>query len=126
MFDDLDLENQSAAIPLYEGKICLISSRNGRRWIIPKGCMEGGCTSGEIALQEAWEEAGLAGILGDEPVGSFTYQKAGLVRHVVTWVMHVTEIADTWMEDFREHGGSRRKRHWTCSASPVCAAFSRI
>ena len=102
MFDELDLEQQAAALPIHEGTICLITSSNGRRWIVPKGCMEHGCTSGEIALQEAWEEAGLSGVLSEEPIGSFTYEKTGITRYVVTWLLYVTEIADSWLEDFRE------------------------
>ena len=39
----------------------MVTSRNGRRWVIPKGMMEPGKTAGEIALQEAWEEAGVRG-----------------------------------------------------------------
>jgi 8-oxo-dGTP pyrophosphatase MutT (NUDIX family) len=93
-----DVIRQAAAIPLHEGRICLISSRGGRRWIIPKGCLEPGKTSGEIALQEAWEEAGLAGVLLPEPVGSYLYEKAGFVCHVTVFVMEVTEVTQEWPE----------------------------
>ena len=40
-----------------------ITSRNGKRWVIPKGWIDPGQTAGETALQEAWEEAGLTGAL---------------------------------------------------------------
>ncbi len=93
-----DVIRQAAAIPVHEGRICLISSRGGRRWIIPKGCLEPGKTSGEIALQEAWEEAGLAGVLLPEPVGSYLYEKAGFVCHVTVFVMEVTEVTQEWPE----------------------------
>ncbi len=93
-----DMIRQAAAIPLHEGRICLISSRGGKRWIVPKGCMEPGKTSGEIALQEAWEEAGLVGVLLPEPAGSYVYEKAGFVCHVTVFVMEVTEILQEWPE----------------------------
>jgi hypothetical protein len=60
--------------------------------------MEPGKTAGEIALQEAWEEAGLVGVLKREPAGSFTYEKFGRLHYVVVFQMQVTEIATTWPE----------------------------
>jgi 8-oxo-dGTP pyrophosphatase MutT (NUDIX family) len=104
---------QAAAIPLHEGRICLISSRSGKRWVIPKGCMEPGMTSGETALQEAWEEAGLAGVLLPEPVGSYVYEKAGFLYHVTVFVMEVTEVLQEWPE--REW----RQRIWLSYAQAV-------
>ena len=108
-----DVIRQAAAIPLYDGEVCLISSRGGKRWIIPKGCLEPGKTSGEIALQEAWEEAGLAGVLLPEPAGSYVYEKAGFVCHVTVFVMEVTEVLQEWPE--REW----RQRIWLAHAQAV-------
>src|SRR5437763_8338423 len=89
---------QAAALPLRRGRICLITSRNGKRWVIPKGWIDPGQTAGETALQEAWEEAGLAGALQPEPVGSYLYEKYGNTYHVIVFVMEVTEIAPDWPE----------------------------
>ena len=69
---------QAAALPIKAGKICLITSSNGKRWIIPKGLIEPGQTAAENALQEAWEEAGLVGSLQREPVeNSLTSARSG-------------------------------------------------
>src|ERR1700694_2104228 len=68
---------QAAALPFKDGAVCLVSSRNGKRWVAPKGCLEPGKTAGEIALQEAWEEAGLTGVLHRSPIGSYLYEKYG-------------------------------------------------
>src|SRR5947209_1053464 len=89
---------QAAAIPVRLGQVCLISSRNGKRWVIPKGCMEPGKTAGEIALQEAWEEAGVVGVLLAEPVGSYLYEKYGNEYFVTVFVLQVTEAAEDWPE----------------------------
>ena len=89
---------QAAAIPVYNGQICLVSSRNGRRWVIPKGLIDPGQTAGEAALQEAWEEAGLAGTLHTEPVGSYFYEKYGGICHVTVFLMQVNDEADDWPE----------------------------
>jgi len=69
MTDTPDYIRQAAAIPIRSGQICLVTSSSGKRWVIPKGMIEPGTTAGQIALQEAWEEAGLVGVLRPEPVG---------------------------------------------------------
>jgi 8-oxo-dGTP pyrophosphatase MutT (NUDIX family) len=89
---------QAAAIPVRAGKVCLVTSSSGRRWVIPKGMIEPGKTAGEIAVQEAWEEAGLVGVLRPEPVGSYLYEKYGRTHHVTVFRMAVTEVADDWPE----------------------------
>jgi 8-oxo-dGTP pyrophosphatase MutT (NUDIX family) len=90
---------QAAAIPVRDGMICLVNSRNGRRWVIPKGQIDPGQTAGEAALIEAWEEAGLLGVLDAEPVGSYHYEKLGQERHVTVFLMRVTEQKSSWPED---------------------------
>lgn len=94
----------------------MIQSRNGKRWVIPKGWIEPGQTAGETALQEAWEEAGLTGALEREPLGSYLYEKEGQRYHVTVFVMKVTTVAQDWPER------SFRERSWV---SPV-GFFDRI
>jgi 8-oxo-dGTP pyrophosphatase MutT (NUDIX family) len=94
---------QAAALPLRRGRVCLITSRNGKRWIIPKGWIEPGQSAGETALQEAWEEAGLVGALEREPIGTYLYEKDGQQFHVTVFVMKVTSVEQDWPErNFRE------------------------
>jgi 8-oxo-dGTP pyrophosphatase MutT (NUDIX family) len=97
---------QAGAIALDAGRICLITSSNGRRWIIPKGHCERGSTAAETALQEAWEEAGLVGTLQQQPVGWYAYNKLENDYRVAVYVMHVTEIAEVWPES------RHRRRRW--------------
>jgi 8-oxo-dGTP pyrophosphatase MutT (NUDIX family) len=68
--------------------------------------MEPGKTAGEIALQEAWEEAGLTGVLQPEPVGSYLYTKYGNLYHVIVFLLNVTEQAEDWPER------TLRERSW--------------
>jgi 8-oxo-dGTP pyrophosphatase MutT (NUDIX family) len=107
---------QAAALPMRRGRVCVIQSRNGKRWVIPKGWIEPGQTAGETALQEAWEEAGLTGALEREPLGSYLYEKEGQRYHVTVFVMKVTTVAQDWPER------SFRERSWV---SPV-GFFDRI
>jgi 8-oxo-dGTP pyrophosphatase MutT (NUDIX family) len=76
----------------------LVTSSNGKRWVIPKGLIDPGHTAGEAALQEAWEEAGLVGTLKPEPVGSYVYEKWGGTCHVTVFLMQVTSAAEDWPE----------------------------
>jgi 8-oxo-dGTP pyrophosphatase MutT (NUDIX family) len=92
------LIRQAAAIPVRAGQICLVTSSSGKRWVVPKGCMELGKTAGELALLEAWEEAGLVGSLTPEPVGSYLYEKYGNEYFVTVFLMQVTEAAEDWPE----------------------------
>jgi 8-oxo-dGTP pyrophosphatase MutT (NUDIX family) len=101
---------QAAALPMRDGEVCLVTSRNGKRWVAPKGCIEPGKTAGEIALQEAWEEAGLVGSLDPEPIGSYFYEKDGLTCHVMVFLMQVTGETEDWPER------SFRQRRWSSSA----------
>jgi 8-oxo-dGTP pyrophosphatase MutT (NUDIX family) len=95
--------SQSAAIPLHEGRLCMVTSRSGRRWVFPKGIIDPGHTPGEAALLEAWEEAGVVGALDAEPVGNYVYEKDGSPHHVLVFRMRVIEIRDVWPEcDLRE------------------------
>ncbi|HVS34913.1 MAG TPA: NUDIX hydrolase [Gemmataceae bacterium] len=104
---------QAAALPVRDGAVCLITSRNGKRWVAPKGCLEPGKTAAEIALQEAWEEAGLVGALDPEPIGSYFYDKDGLTCHVLVFLMQVSGEADDWPER------SFRERRWYPPAKAV-------
>jgi 8-oxo-dGTP pyrophosphatase MutT (NUDIX family) len=107
---------QAAAVPVRDGQVCLVTSRSGRRWVIPKGQIDPGHTAGEAALNEAWEEAGLLGALDPEPVGSYHYEKYGLTHHVTVFVLRVTQQKADWPER------SFRVREWV----PVEAAVERV
>ncbi len=107
---------QAAALPVRNGRICLVTSSNGKRWVLPKGLIEPGQTAGETALQEAWEEAGLVGSLQAEPLGSFLYEKWCGVCHVTVFAMDVSEMAQHWPER------TFRQRVWVTPAG----AMSRI
>ena len=108
-----DALRQSGVIPVSEGRVCLVTSSSGKRWIIPKGMIDPGHTAGEGALIEAWEEAGLLGVLRPEPIGSYLYEKYGRLHHVVVFVLEVTEAVSDWPER------NIRRREWV---SPEKAA----
>ncbi|HYC75979.1 NUDIX hydrolase [Brevundimonas sp.] len=98
---------QVAALPWRRGgdgvEILLITSRETRRWVTPKGGRMTGKTDAEAAAQEALEEAGVEGFVDERPLGSFRYLKV-LKRRAPRWCtvdlysLEVrTELAD-WQE----------------------------
>jgi 8-oxo-dGTP pyrophosphatase MutT (NUDIX family) len=56
-------------------EIMLVTSRETRRWVIPKGWPMKGRTPHASAAREALEEAGLIGQVGRTPVGVYHYGK---------------------------------------------------
>src|SRR5262249_3471892 len=53
----------------------LVTSRETRRWIIPKGWPKKGKSPHHSAAREALEEAGVVGAIARRPVGTFSYEK---------------------------------------------------
>jgi 8-oxo-dGTP pyrophosphatase MutT (NUDIX family) len=97
---------QAAVIAMRQGLICLITSSSGKRWLLPKGNLEHGHKLQQTALREAWEEAGLVGILRNTPVGEYRYEKLGRIHRVVVFRMKVTKVKRDWPER------NRRRRRW--------------
>lgn len=56
-------------------QILMITSRETRRWVIPKGGRMAGKTDAEAAAIEAMEEAGVQGETDPVAVGAFRYAK---------------------------------------------------
>lgn len=101
-----EVYEQSAVIPYKtvdgELRVCMVTSRSGNRWVVPKGLIEPDMTPAESAAQEALEEAGLRGEVSDEPVGAYSYRKWGGRCDVDVYLMRVTDEAETWLESERE------------------------
>lgn len=94
-------------------EVLLVTSRETRRWIIPKGWAMKGKKPHQVAEIEAWEEAGVKGKAKKKPIGFFTYVKAtdranGITKPCVVRVhlLRVSSVEDT----FQEKG--QRRRRW--------------
>jgi 8-oxo-dGTP pyrophosphatase MutT (NUDIX family) len=55
--------------------VCLVTSRGGGRWIIPKGNPIRGLAPHEVAAREAFEEAGLVGQAEQHCIGTFKFTR---------------------------------------------------
>jgi 8-oxo-dGTP pyrophosphatase MutT (NUDIX family) len=84
-------------------RILLITTRNTRRWIVPKGWPLEGYTPRECAAQEALEEAGVLGEVSPKPLGWFCYNKLRKTGEIVpcrvqVYPMEVLRQRRTWEE----------------------------
>ena len=107
---------QAAVLAYRDGLICMVTSRSGRRWVIPKGQIEAHQSPRDAALAEAWEEAGLLGKVDAEPLGMFVYEKNEANHQVAVYRMTVTTERADWPEK------NQRMRQWV----PIADALGRI
>ncbi len=97
---------QVAALPIRFGPdgvaALLISSRETRRWIVPKGWPIKGRKDYEAAQREALEEAGVTGKVHKHPIGAYTYAKRladGLQPcRVMVYLLEVEKELSSWSE----------------------------
>jgi len=117
---------QSAALPLITTeaglRLVMITSRETRRWVVPKGWIEPREPPHLGAAREAYEEAGLAGEAERVPVGRYAYAKKlarGVVAptEVLVFRFHVTGMLDDWPEK-----AERERRLFTPDAAAALVA----
>jgi 8-oxo-dGTP pyrophosphatase MutT (NUDIX family) len=88
-----------------EIEVLVITSRESRRWIIPKGWPMKGKKPHEAAAIEAWEEAGVRGRTKKKPVGCYTYLKELADGDVAFCIVEMFQIEVTEIRtDFKERG----------------------
>ncbi|TVR99744.1 MAG: NUDIX domain-containing protein [Rhodospirillales bacterium] len=91
-------------------EVLMVTSRRRRRWVLPKGMIDVGLTARDSAAKEAWEEAGVTGIVGRRSIGRYRYGKSG--RHglmpcvVEVYPLRVTRVSPAWPEQ------RQRRRAW--------------
>ncbi|MFO1151232.1 MAG: NUDIX hydrolase [Alsobacter sp.] len=113
---------QVAAIPFrWENSgvhVLLVTSRETRRWVLPKGWPAKKLRPHESAAREALEEAGVLGRVRETDVGRYQYLKRlsdrSILCSVVLFPLEVTEQLATWKEK------GQRELAWT---TPDAAAL---
>lgn len=81
-----------------ELEFLLITSRSGRRWVIPKGGLGSGDGPRAAARNEAYEEAGVGGSLGSKPIGEYRHGSSIGAPRVQVFLMRVETQAESWPE----------------------------
>jgi len=105
---------QVAALPFRETErvleICLVTTRETGRWTVPKGWPMKRLADYTAAKLEAEQEAGVSGVIGKKPIGSFGYFKRRLERFelikVAVYPLTVTKYLSKWKEM------GERQVHW--------------
>lgn len=98
---------QYAALPwrMNNGRleVLLITSRQSKRWILPKGWPIEGLSPQASAAQEALEEGGIVGKIATQLLGSYHYFKrlkngVSVPCKVVVFPLEVTRLRRDWPE----------------------------
>lgn len=113
---DREPRTQFAALPWRrsgdgEVEVLLITSRETKRWVIPKGWPIVGMSSAKSAAREAFEEAGVRGKVTKSPAGAYAYDKRlknGRLQHVRVAVFALQ--VDIEIEIYPEMG--QREKRW--------------
>ena len=92
-------------------RVLLVTSRESKRWVIPKGNPTAGMEAHAAAAQEAKEEAGVLGLVCPTPLGSYRYRKrrgngASLMFDVDVFPLAVAKELENWKEQ------DERERRW--------------
>jgi len=91
-------------------EVLLVTSRETRRWVIPKGWPMEGLADFNAARREAFEEAGVEGRMRREPIGQYFYEKRGkkevLPVTVTVYALEVVKKLKSWPE------AKERERSW--------------
>lgn len=101
-------------------ELLLVTSRETKRWVLPKGNRIKGLSPHAAAAQEAHEEAGVVGAACPAPLGSYRYRKrlssgAALLVDVEVFPLAVTEELADWPER------AERTRRWFPLAEATAA-----
>ena len=105
--------SQVAALPVSfgqdgVGRVLLLTSRETKRWVIPKGWPMKGRKPWEAAAQEALEEASLIGQVSKKPLGHYTYFKRRTAHfdlcHVDVFLLTVDRQRKKWREQGQRRG----------------------
>lgn len=98
---------QYAVLPLAsvdgETRVLLLTSRETGRWVIPKGWPIKRLKPWEAAAREAYEEAGILGTVGRDPLGTYLYDKRlndgrSVAVAVTVFPMTVRRQLEDWPE----------------------------
>jgi 8-oxo-dGTP pyrophosphatase MutT (NUDIX family) len=101
-------------------QVLLVTSRETRRWVLPKGWTEK-CGPARQAEREAYEEAGIRGRIAEKPIGTYAYPKrlrdgATVTCKVDVFPLAVEELLEDWPEK------AQRERRWF----PLAEAASAV
>ena len=78
-----------------DGKVVLVTTRDGDYWILPKGNTEKGRSDRAMARQEAYEEAGIEGVMKRDYL---EFRTLGKVKKLRIYPMKVKKLLKNYSE----------------------------
>ncbi|RUO99214.1 NUDIX hydrolase [Hyphomicrobium sp.] len=108
-------QRQVGALPIDiasngEAYVLLVTSRETKRWVIPKGWPSRKMSDSKAAAREAEQEAGVLGKIERKPIGRYTYRKVlpagSRMIEVDVYPLWVRKELKKWSEQ------SERTRIW--------------
>ena len=111
---DREPKTQYAALPWRrviggEIQVLLITSRETRRWVIPKGWPIKGMSRAASAAREAFEEAGVQGDVAKKAIGLFHYRKIMRSGRAQQVRVHVHPLRVTYEATHFPEAGERER-----------------
>lgn len=95
--------------------VLLITSRETKRWVVPKGWPITGGDGPRSAQREAWEEAGVEGKVGKNCLGLYSYQKVLDQDQCIPCVVSIYALqVEKLVRRYPEQ--SQRQRKWFTAA----------
>ncbi len=85
--------------------VVLVTGRRYGEWLLPKGRSEPDLTRPQVAILEAWEEAGVIGQVQGLPSRFRLDRHRGTARPVIAYCMNVQRLTRAWPE---QHQRQRR------------------
>ena len=94
-----------------EPRFLLITSRHSKRWVIPRGNPVPGLSPPQSAAHEAYEEAGITGLVTPEEIGAYDYEKRKKDGSSIPATVHVFPLRAT-IQSVRFPERHERETRW--------------
>jgi ADP-ribose pyrophosphatase YjhB (NUDIX family) len=105
---------QTGALPFRVDRqrveILLVTGRRSGRWTIPKGWPMPGRSLAGAAAREAFEEAGVKGVVDRRPIGKFRHIKQTMMGDLEVSIVVHSMAVETEEKEWPERG--QRMRRW--------------
>ncbi|CAN0298299.1 unnamed protein product [Ectocarpus sp. 12 AP-2014] len=105
-----------------DGRLVLIGSLKHTDWILPKGGWDTDETAAEAAVREAYEEAGVKGLVTADLGPHEIVSSRGNKSRAAMFALLVSDVLDEWPEKHRRRKVVRqrreREREWGVLAEP--------
>ncbi|CAM9631903.1 unnamed protein product [Pylaiella littoralis] len=108
-----------------DGRLVLIGSVKRSDWLLPKGGWDTDETAAEAAVREAYEEAGVKGVVTADLGSHEIVSSRGNKSRAAMFALLVTEVLDTWPEKHRRRKVVSLEEAFACCIRPEVVSVLR-